>query len=389
MRCNSGSMNPDQPLAFLGGLTARDFMNEYWQKKPLFVPNALPGFSGTLEADELAGLACEELADSRIVLHDPEQHRWQLRRGPFQEEDFSRLPEENWTLLVTDVDQWHAETEQLLQLIDFIPRWRVDDVMVSYATAGGSVGPHLDQYDVFLLQGPGRRRWQIAAPEENPDLLPEHELAILARFEAEQEWITQPGDLLYLPPGIPHYGVALEPAMTWSLGMRAPALADLVTAYAEHIAETLPADALLRDPELPPCENPWQLGPDHISLFRKNLDRLLRQTDDAWIPWLGKWLTGTANHWPAPAENPLDSHALQQALATGHALFRAPWARTLWHEQMLFIAGEALLLPNKDAQTLASNHCVDLKLWNHLEAATQNHLATLHARGLYALGDDA
>ncbi len=380
-------MNPDQPLTFLGGLTAREFMRDYWQKKPLFVPNALPGFSGTLEADELAGLACEELADSRIVVHDPEQQRWQLRRGPFQPEDFSQLPEEYWTLLVTDVDQWHAETEHLLEQIAFIPRWRVDDVMISYATPGGSVGPHVDQYDVFLLQGPGRRRWQIASPVENPALLPEHELAILADFEPEQEWITQAGDLLYLPPGIPHYGVALEPAMTWSLGMRAPALADLVTAHAEQIADTLPADALLRDPELPPSENPWQLSPEHIDLFRNHLHALLQQPENVWATWLGRWLTGSPNHWPAPADAPLDIDSLQEQLAAGQALYRAPWVRTLWHEQTLFIAGEALTLPGDDAQTLATHSTIDQQLWRQLDPASRQQLATLLAKGLYALGD--
>ncbi len=384
-------MNPDRPLPFLGGLTPRRFMREYWQKQPLFVPNALPGFSGTLDADELAGLACEELADSRIVLHDPEQHCWQLRRGPFDEQDFARLPAENWTLLVTDVDKWHADTEALLERIDFIPRWRVDDVMISYAAPGGSVGPHLDQYDVFLLQGPGRRRWQIGrALTSPPALLPNHELAILADFRPEQEWVAEAGDLLYLPPGVPHYGVALEACMTWSLGMRAPSLADMVTSHADHIAAGLPPDALLRDPQLEPCADPWQLSASQIRYIRDELQKLLQKSDSHAADWLGSWLTGHPAQWASPgAEEPIDQEELARQLAAGACLHRAPWSRVLWHENTFYIAGEAHTLPPGQARTLCHCNPVNHTQWQNLHPQSRQLLCALLAQGHYALGENA
>ena len=191
----------------LGDLSADAFLQRYWQKKPLLIRNALANYQSPISADELAGLALESEVESRLV----ETHGmdWSLKHGPFNEDDFLGLPEQDWTLLVQGVDLWVPEVQALLSKFAFLPPWRVDDVMVSFACPGGSVGPHFDQYDVFLLQVEGQRRWQIGGEcSSNTPLRDDSPLRILKEFEAEEEWLLEPGDMLYLPPGVAHWGVA-------------------------------------------------------------------------------------------------------------------------------------------------------------------------------------
>ncbi|WP_187300613.1 cupin domain-containing protein, partial [Mizugakiibacter sediminis] len=207
-----------QPL----GMPPARFLREYWQKRPLLIRGAFPDFAPPLTPDDLAGLACEELALSRLVLRDRRRDRWTLRNGPFDEAAFAALPRSDWTLLVQDVDKWDADVAALLRHFRFLPTWRVDDVMVSYAADGGGVGAHVDQYDVFLLQGLGRRRWSISADPRAPkDFRDDVELKQLRTFAPTHAWLLEPGDMLYLPPGVPHDGVAVGPCMTLSVGMRA------------------------------------------------------------------------------------------------------------------------------------------------------------------------
>ncbi len=235
------------------GMPPARFLRDYWQKRPLLVRGAFDGLRNPVAPEDLAGLACEELALSRIVVHDPRRDRWTLRNGPFAERDFASLPKTHWTLLVQDVDKWDADVAALLPPFSFLPSWRVDDVMISYAEDGGSVGAHVDQYDVILLQGLGRRRWQISVDPSAPaELRDDAELRLLRRFEPTHEWILEPGDLLYLPPGVPHHGVALGACMTYSIGMRAPSQAELLVDFAETLAEGLPENARLSDPDLAP-----------------------------------------------------------------------------------------------------------------------------------------
>lgn len=207
-------MNADTPLQLLGGLTAAEFLRDYWQRKPLLVRQAIPDFESPLSADELAGLSLEESVESRIVLEHGKTP-WEMRRGPFQEEDYQHLPEQDWTLLVQAVDQFVPEVAQLLEQFRFLPSWRIDDVMISYAAPGGGVGPHFDNYDVFLLQGHGRRRWKVGQMCSSDSPLREHaDLRILADFEQSDEWVLEPGDMLYLPPRLAHYGIAEDECMT-------------------------------------------------------------------------------------------------------------------------------------------------------------------------------
>ena len=192
------------------GMPAVEFLGRYWQKRPLLIRQAFPGFESPVTPDDLAGLACEEIAPSRIVVHRPRGDRWELRHGPFAEGDFARLPKTRWTLLVQDCDKLLAEVGALLCEFRFVPDWRLDDVMISYAVDGGSVGPHLDQYDVFLLQAQGRRRWSISVDPRAPtEFRPGLPLKLLQSFLPTHDWVLEPGDMLYLPPGVPHHGVAV------------------------------------------------------------------------------------------------------------------------------------------------------------------------------------
>ena len=188
-------MNPDIPLQLLGGITAREFLRDYWQKKPLLIRQAIPDFESPIDADELAGLALEEEVESRLVIEHGERP-WELRRGPFAEDAFGALPEREWTLLVQAVDQFVPEVAELLEQFRFLPSWRIDDVMISFAAPGGSVGPHFDNYDVFLLQAQGKRNWKIGqmCNSESP-LLQHADLRILAEFEESAEWVLDSAKL--------------------------------------------------------------------------------------------------------------------------------------------------------------------------------------------------
>ncbi len=219
-----------------GELSPELFLKEYWQKKPLLIKQAFNNFQDTIPADELAGLAMEAEIESRIVSNDG-HNNWQVDHGPF--EDFSQYGEKNWTLLVQAVNNWSRPTNALLAPFSFIPRWRIDDVMVSFSTPNGGVGAHLDQYDVFIVQGSGKRRWQVGAPNsELATLLPHRDLKQVAEFEPLIDEITEAGDLLYIPPNHPHNGVSIENSVNFSIGFQAPSSQELWSSFADKLIDT-------------------------------------------------------------------------------------------------------------------------------------------------------
>ncbi|MCR9278723.1 MAG: cupin domain-containing protein [Pseudomonadaceae bacterium] len=277
-------------MSLLADLDPAQFLREYWQRKPLMVRSALPGFVSAISGEELAGLSLEPQIESRIVLEDGDASPWQLLRGPFDESVYSKLPESGWTLLVQAVDLWLPEVADILQRVDFLPRWRMDDVMISYAPAGGSVGPHFDQYDVFLLQAEGTRRWQLgAACDADTKLLAGPELSIVADFEAVDEWLLEPGDMLYVPPGIAHWGVAMTDCITYSIGFRSPSLPDLM---ADLSLEMLKAKnpARYRDPALTPAMATEQIHPAFLAQLKSQLVAML--DDDAVLAdWFARFMT--------------------------------------------------------------------------------------------------
>lgn len=332
----------------LGDRSPADFLDTYWQKQPLLVRDALPDFHSPLSPQELAGLACEDGVESRIILEEGGEHPWELRHGPFASEDFLDLPETHWTLLVQEVDRLIPEVGALLDHFRFLPDWRLDDVMVSYAPTHGTVGPHVDNYDVFLLQGAGHRRWQIGTePVENEEIVPDLDVRILADFEPDEEFVVGPGDLLYLPPRVAHYGVATDDAcMTYSIGFRAPRHQDLVANFLQHAVEALDPDARYSDPDLTPVDHPGELREGAREKVRALLRDLVR--DDASIDrWFGRFLTRPdRDREPVPPERPVSETELVEALQAGHGLRRGPVARLAFIEHddgsaTLFANGEA------------------------------------------------
>lgn len=269
-----------QALTLLNGLTPAEFMAEYWQKKPLLIRGAMPGFSGLLDPSELAGLACDADVPARLIQFDPDrQHEgegWQVTQGPFDDDDFSALPAQYWTLLVQGVNHVLPEAQALLNQFKFVPNARLDDVMVSYAPTGGGVGAHIDSYDVFLLQGAGKRRWRISQ-QTDLRLIPNAPLRILSHFECEQEWVLEPGDMLYLPPNVAHWGIAEDDdCMTYSIGFRAPAARELAIEFLESCRQEGMTDELYRDPDLQPVSDVAAVDVDMVN----NVADMLRR-----LPW--------------------------------------------------------------------------------------------------------
>lgn len=274
----------------LGNTSPQDFLRDYWQQKPLLIRGGLPNYVSPISPDELAGLALEPEVESRLV--EGGKRDWSLRHGPFREDDFLNLPEQDWTLLVQGVNLWVPEVKQLLDRFDFLPPWRLDDVMVSFACPGGSVGPHFDQYDVFLLQVEGERRWQIGAHcDKLTPLVDDSPLHLLRDFESQEEWLLEPGDMLYLPPGISHWGVAESECLTFSIGFRSPSIADMLGDLAVELI-TQGYDAHYRDPALSLSMASSRIDPVFIEQAKRQLWQAIN--DDALIAdWFARFMTAT------------------------------------------------------------------------------------------------
>ena len=307
-----------QPL----GMSPAQFLRDYWQKRPLLIRNAFPGFEPPLQPNDLAGLACEEHTLSRLIVHDAKRDRWSVKSGPLVEDDFGKTPGTGWTLLVQDVDKWDADVARLLEHFRFVPSWRVDDVMVSYAEPGGGVGAHVDQYDVFLLQGLGQRHWAISTDPHAPmDFRPDVELKQLVQFEPTHEWLLETGDMLYLPPGIPHDGVAFGgPCMTFSVGMRAPSQAELTGDLADYLAERLSDEQRYSDPDLTPARTAGEIDPATLTRLRASLPVAAALDDDRLRDWFGRFITRYRNaQAPAPLDRPMGEAALRKQLAAARS----------------------------------------------------------------------
>ena len=280
-----------EALQLLGGLTVDQFLDEYWQKKPLLIRNALPDFQPPLSADELAGLACEEGIESRIILEKDGPSPWTVEHGPFIESRFSSLPQTHWTLLVQGVDSWVPEVAELIEPFRFIPDWRIDDIMISYAPKQGSVGPHLDQYDVFLIQALGHRHWQVNTKQYNKDdFIPGIPLSILNDFDAEQEWTLGPGDILYLPPNVAHYGIAQDDCMTYSVGFRAPAQSELLSSFIDDLLPQFSESQRYEDKNLAVQINPGEISSQALKKIQQII-RLNTINDNQINHWFGKYIT--------------------------------------------------------------------------------------------------
>ncbi|HEY5723068.1 MAG TPA: cupin domain-containing protein [Allosphingosinicella sp.] len=337
------------------------FLRDYWQKKPLLIRSAWRSWNNPLEPDALAGLACEEEVESRLVTRTGDT--WEVEHGPFAEDRFGRLGKQGWTLLVQAVDQYVPEVAALLDPFRFVPNWRIDDVMVSFAADGGGVGPHFDQYDVFLVQGLGRRRWRIGGHcDPESELLPNEDLRLLAGFEASEEWILEPGDILYVPPGIAHEGVAVgEDCMTYSIGFRAPSRGDLIAHWSEHLLGEMRNEDRYADPDLRAEQNPGEISDDaidrlHAMVAETILDR------DSFARWFGRY-SSTPKYpdldWRP--ETPITAGQMRERLACEPDLRRNPASRFSFIRQpagslILFADGECFEC-GPEAAALAERLC--------------------------------
>ena len=326
---------------FLGGLGARAFLQRPWQKKALLIRGAFPAFDDPLAPEEVLRLAAHPDAMARLVRH--RGSRWSLEHGPFSRARLARLPRRDWTLLVQDTNHFSARAARLLESFDFIPHARVDDLMVSYAVPGGTVGPHVDSYDVFLLQGHGRRRWQVSHQEDRR-FEPALPLKILRRFVPESDWVLEPGDMLYLPPGVAHHGVAETECLTWSVGFRAPADRELVRGFLDFLHDRLDPGGQYADPGARPAKHAGAIPRSLLAHARRTLHAIRWSAADAG-EFAGRFLSEPKAHvfFAAPRRPAPRARFVARAGREGLALDRR--SRLLFSGTIFFLNGEAAAVP--------------------------------------------
>ncbi|MCE1249301.1 MAG: cupin domain-containing protein, partial [Comamonadaceae bacterium] len=344
-------------LALLGGLAPSQFMRRHWHKKPLLVRQAIPGFAPPVLRTELLALAGQEGVESRLIqLQDG--GGWTLRHGPFARRSLPTLQTPRWTVLVQGVDLHHEAVHALMQQFRFVPEARLDDLMISYATDGGGVGPHFDSYDVFLLQAHGRRRWRIGR-QKNLRLQEDVPLRILAEFEPEEEYVLEPGDMLYLPPGWAHDGIAEGECMTYSIGFRSPERDEMARELLLRLTDDEECDlnqhpVVYRDPQQEAVTHPGAIPAGLLDFARQALQRALNQPL-ALERALGEYLSEPkANVWfePGPEGQMLENLRLDKR------------TRMLYDDKHIFINGESYRASGRDAtlmRRLADARCLSAK----------------------------
>lgn len=340
----------DNNLTLLGGLSVKEFLRDYWQKKPLLIRQAIPGFSGLLDPQQLKELACTPDAQTRLVAQ--KRGQWHLEQGPFETEDFSKLGKTKWTMLVQGVNHELPEAAELLKRFNFIPHARLDDLMVSYAPKDGGVGPHFDSYDVFLLQGLGHRRWQISEKTDRT-LIEGAPLRILQNFTVEHEWVLAPGDMLYLPPHWAHNGIAEDDCMTYSIGFRTPSYQELGEQFLVYLQDSICIDGMYADPDLKTQAHPSEISADMLRQVEQAI-KLVKWDKSDIANFFGSYMSEPKPHifFDAPAK-PWTRKRFQQAVEESGIVLDLK-TQILCHDNTIFINGDA--------------HCVDGDSYNSLRA---------------------
>ncbi|MGB0898445.1 MAG: cupin domain-containing protein [Psychrobium sp.] len=324
----------------LNNLTRQQFLDEYWQKKPVLIRGALNDFEDPITPDELAGLAMEPSAESRLVSQT--DGKWSAEHGPF--DSYDHLGEENWSLLIQGVDHWDENVDALLKEFRFMPNWRIDDVMVSFATPGGGVGPHVDNYDVFIIQGSGKRHWQVGSNEALTEVVANEALLHVEAFEPIIDAQLNPGDMLYIPPGFPHQGVAIEPSMSFSVGYRTIAKSHLFSGFADYLIDNQLGKDMVVDPQRQATTTPGLIDQDDISNLSTSLQDMLND-EQCLTDFYGKHLS-TAKHElaieediePFSAEEILD--ILQEQPLNRLGGLRCLYFPQEWAKGWLYVDGE-------------------------------------------------
>ena len=327
--------------SLLNNLTQAQFLRRHWQKKPLLARASLPQFAPLVSRRDLLEMAQSPDTEARLIIRDGRQ--WRVTCGPFRKRDFTRLPARNWTLLVQCVNHVLPAAQDLLDRFAFIPYARLDDLMVSYAPPGGGVGPHFDSYDVFLLQGEGRRQWQISR-QRDLTLVENAPLKILRNFHPTQEWKLSPGDMLYLPPNCAHDGIALEECITYSVGFRAPSAQELCSRFLDYLQDNLQAPGRYTDPHLKPAREPGRIDRHMV----QGMMRLLRhaQPDRAgMLRFIGEDLSTPKPHVVfTPPQRPQTAARFALSAARG-GLRLAPQSILLYDDRAFYVNGEHCMLP--------------------------------------------
>ncbi|MDS7935737.1 cupin domain-containing protein [Acinetobacter sp. V91_7] len=322
-----------EPLAVLGGITAEQFLAEYWQKKPLLVRSGLPEIVGLLGPQDVQELALEEHASARLLRQkDRNPNEWHVKSSPLTKGDFQKLPK-LWTLLVQAVDHYSFDLSELWKKFPFIPQWRRDDIMVSYAPKGGSVGKHFDFYDVFLVQGHGHRRWQLGQMcDVNTAFAPNQPLKLLPEIDVQFDEVLTPGDLLYVPPGMAHYGVAEDDCLTFSFGFRMPNVAGMM----ERISDQFSANTLLQNPVVDIARKQIsQIGEINATELSHLKDLVLAQLQDssALDAAIMSYMSEPKYPDNIPEADEIEADDLKEILHEGYEVLLEPASRLLYTEQ--------------------------------------------------------
>lgn len=374
-------MDITQALPLLGGISPQQFMKRYWQKKPLLVRQALPQFIPLLSRSELIALAADEDVASRLVVQQPgKSPGWQLKRGPFQRKALPPFKQAGWTILLQGVDLHDDSVHQLMNQFRFVPDARLDDVMISYASDGGGVGPHIDSYDVFLLQAQGRRLWRIGR-QKKPVLQDGVPLRILSNFVPEQEFVVEPGDLLYLPPGYAHDGIAQGECMTYSIGFRIPKKAELARELLQRVAEQAEdevGEVLYRDASQPAVAQAAEIPAAMLAFAHKAVEDALKDPL-ALARGLGEYMTEPKPHvWfdALPEDDGVELAACAVQLDRR--------TRMMFDQHHIFINGESFLATGRDAtlmRALANQRSLSAKEQQKLSKQAQELLAAWAVAG--------
>jgi len=322
-----------ESLAVLGGITAEQFLNEYWQKKPLLVRNAMPEIMGLLEPEDVKELALEEDVSARLIRQkNKNPNEWHVKSSPLTKGDFQKLPN-LWTILVQAVDHYSFDIAELWKKFPFIPQWRRDDIMVSYAPKGGSVGKHFDFYDVFLVQGHGHRRWQLGQMcDESTEFVADQPLKLLSQMNVDFDEVLAPGDLLYVPPGLAHYGVAEDDCLTFSFGFRMPNLAEMTDRLSEQFAKNSVLTNPLADITRIKTDAIGEINNTEFSYLKTQLLDYLTQApefDAAIMAYMSE--SKYPNSIPEPEEIVVDD--LLEVINSGYQLILEPASRLLYRQQ--------------------------------------------------------
>lgn len=314
----------------LNQMSKNEFLATYWQKKPVVIRQGFKDFVDPIDPDEFAGIAMEETVQSRLV--SKKNGQWQAEFGPF--ESYNHLGERDWSLVIQALDNFSEEAAELIEPFRFIPHWRLDDLMVSFATEGGGVGPHIDNYDVFICQGSGKRHWRVGDRGNHAEVVPHEALLHVEPFDAIIDVELEAGDILYIPPGFAHEGTALEPSMSFSVGFRANSAISLLSGFADHLIDNELGSQLLEDPNRQAISNSGEISNDDYANIKQQLQNLL-DDDKLFKNFVGNFLTNAKHELDLmPSDEPFGHEEVSELLGI-HAIKRLGGLRAFYFEDFL------------------------------------------------------